>query len=416
MSTPLLCVPSKSSQESANGGPTARRDVRGRFVPRASQSNRRLRRVEQQRAYVGQRATLKKKLYQDFLHAFCRQGSNRDHILSWRSRGPLVEIFERVLKKPYRMGRTERRSRMCTFYTDGGHLGRRKIRSDPHNTPILSPLTLPSRSTKFIGCRLPSSSRRVTEMEDVRSWLGTAFSTNALTASTVEEAYNACTEVINSYHAGSRKASQAPQHGPISDPSNLCANCLIVNLTPFPNGSTVTGVQNNVPPQQGACNLQRDQQVVSAHELEVGRTDSLIPNPVSVSDTEQQLAEEDIILKAKLECLTKAASNDTNYFMPSSLFDDNIENNFSLCASVCLNQCAREGGEPTKLMKEVLLYAQCKRFGIVDANKHASREEELQATLKLFDALRTVAGMKFYSGMRWGFQSPSVRAVRVTLQ
>ena len=184
-----------------------------------------------------------------------------------------------------------------------------------------------------------------------------------------------------------------------------------MNLTPLPNGSTVTEVQNTVSPQQAACNLQRHQQAGSARGREVGRTECLVPNPVSVSDNEQQLAEENIILKAKLESLTKATSNDTNYFMPSSLFDDNTENNFSLCASVYLNHCAREGSEPTKLMTEVPLYAQWKRFGIVDAHKHASREKELRATLELFDALRTVAGIRLYSDMRWGFQSASLCAV-----
>lgn len=91
-------------------------------------------------------------------------------------------------------------------------------------------------------------------MEDVGAWLGTAFASNDLTASTIEEAYNACTEMINTYQAGSRNASQTPQDSLISDPNNLCANRLIVNLTLLPNASRVTEVQDTLPLHQTACN------------------------------------------------------------------------------------------------------------------------------------------------------------------
>lgn len=243
-------------------------------------------------------------------------------------------------------------------------------------------------------------------MADVWKWLESASARKALKTGTVEEAYDICKEIIDAYNLRPRRVSQIPQDRLVPEPSSLCASCQTVRVTPLQNVSTVTGFQDTVPFQQAACDPEPHQQASSAGGLEGSRAESLLPNQGTVSATQrQEVLEGDIVLKDKLESLTKMASNDTNYFMLSSLFDDNMENNFGLCAGVCLDQCTREKEEPTKLMKEVLLYVHWKRFGIVDAREHATREEELRATLKVFEILRAAAGKRLYREMRWGFNN-----------
>ena len=78
--------------------PVVRRHGRGRFSIRSLQSRRRLRQSQQQRDYIRQREFLKKRLYEDYLHAFCLRGNSSDHISTSWSTIPLVEIFECLLK------------------------------------------------------------------------------------------------------------------------------------------------------------------------------------------------------------------------------------------------------------------------------------------------------------------------------
>lgn len=108
----------------------------------------------------------------------------------------------------------------------------------------------------------------------------------------------------------------------------------------------------------------------------------------------QQVTEQGIIRKQQLECLLEMAKNDDNFMMVCLLFDEQVETEFGVFAGVYLDQCKMEKTEATELMKEVLLYAHWKRFGIIDRQEQELRERRLRSTMKLFEAARATVGKR----------------------
>lgn len=376
------------------------RDRSGRFATPGAQSRRKGSRARQQRDYLKVRAVLKKTLFEEYLHAFCRPGRDEEYLPTSRSKGPLVEIFERLLKTQYRLGRPERRKQMRAFYLDGGHLHRHDSSVVDNSRGNATQITLPVKAKKYDGCRLPYVSRRMTEMSDVKAWLQLACSKKALITDDVEEAYNLCKAMIEGYNPENTTAPPV-RHG--NSTNTHCSHCN-GSFSPVSDGAeeiTQAGIgeqtenTNHSPDGDRSVPSESIENVTADVNNCRSRPSDPVPSDPSVG--------EDISRKKKMEAVIDAAKNDNTFLMVCLLFDEELETEFGLFADVCLKECRREGTEPTKLMKEVLLFAQAKRFGVVNRSEHQLREKRLRSTMLLFEAARVSVGAKPYRDMRWKF-------------
>lgn len=385
------------------------RDTRGRFYSLGHQSRQRKRRSQHQSDYLKLRAVLKKKFFEEYLHAFCLREEVDDCLPTTRSTGPLVEMFERVLKKQYRLGRTARRQQMRQFYLDGGHL----LIGNSSSESNASPTSLSAGSKKYKGCRLPFVSRRVTEMGDVTSWLEWAASENALATGKVSEAYKICKEVIERYRSVDERPPQQPSSLDSTRPA-LCSNC----NTSLPNSCdrTAAATQGQIADADHAdgqaASLNQGPNRLESTDIRADSThDSRIPGPNNVAAgsvaavPEIQIinlvSEEYSVRNAKMKAVLDAANNEHHFLMLFLLFDEQLETDFGLFSGVFLEECRREGTEPTELMREILIFSHWRRFGIVDTQEHELREIRLRATMELFEAARIYMGEKPYREMRW---------------
>lgn len=355
---------------------------------------------------------MKKRLYEEFLHAICHEGSANDSLPTSRSTGPLVEIFESVVKPSHRLGRNERHMRMRTFYTDVGH-GRRSSPSNQSNSfaTSCSPLTLPVKAKKYKRCRLPLVSRRVTEMREVTKWIESAFEEKGLKTNTVDEAFDICKVIIEKHNlAGGRAAVDSPNG---TDPNNALIDC----------GSMVTNEANVVEPQNAPQVHQAD--VVdfdAAGGYPPGTSTDGSPPEISPpfshgnrgtgtaavitgsSDDAQShhISDDDIALRHTMEKALDMAKDDKKFMVLCSLFEEQNET-FGLFSGVYLEECRRSRTELSDFMKQVLLFAHWKKFGIVDRREHENREMRLRKTMVLLVAARRGLGLKSYEEMQWGF-------------
>lgn len=103
--------------------------------------------------------------------------------------------------------------------------------------------------------------------------------------------------------------------------------------------------------------------------------------------------------------LHETASHDNSYLMVCLLFDDQLHTEFGFFADMYLKDCAREGVEPTELMKEVLLHSQSKSRSTQFDEGHFRRERRLRATRDVLEETRVALPHKprLYRDMRWTF-------------
>lgn len=194
------------------------RDGTWRYTTRGHQSLLRKQRTQRQRLERRKRSVLKKKLYEDYMHVLSVKGNEQDFLPTSRSSGPLIEIFERLVKKEYRLGRNERSTRMRQFYADQGP-----------SMALPSNILLPSRCKKYIGCQLPRVSRRMTEMRQVDDGIEVLFREGALAMDTVEEAHEICKHMIEKYYIECNRpltaqlTCQKPRDG--AERRYICSKC-----------------------------------------------------------------------------------------------------------------------------------------------------------------------------------------------
>lgn len=374
------------------------RDGRGRFLPRGPQSIQRMRRAQRQRKHRADRLVDNKDLYEEYLHDFVLPGSNDDYLPASRSSGPLVEIFDCLLKKGYRLGKPERCTRLREFYMDGGHLSQEnnsneedRVNNTSHAAASAMRNTAVRRTNVLVykGCRLPCPSRQRSDMRKVRKFLAFAADKKALAANSVEAAETVCKTMLRQFHMRNSEALSQPNGQNANSITALCHRC----------GSHLGEVDDS------AYRHRHDENAVEslAHQSDENQRDPedsrAVMNAAShqVPSESPHLSEEEVAKKEKLQCLLQMARNDDNFAMVCMLFDDDFEAEFAMHAGVYLSEIKRDKTEPTPLMREVLIYAHWKKFGIPDMAEHEHREKRLRATRDFFVRARVSMGLKSFN-------------------
>ena len=300
--------------------------------------------------------------------------------------------------------------RMRSFYMEGGHLRHNNIPS--HDQGLFTPPspTVAKRSKKYSGCRLPSGTKRMTEMANVSEWIKSAWFGNALTTDTEIEAYEICKSIMETYNPVIRATyrSTLESHSRSSEPEtettrgDLCANC---SISLSDRSRTIRAEPSRSPQEVN------DEREVEQTSLPNNSTDAAarIVDPNDASETQAAHAESghgsehDYTQKRKLERKIELALNDYNFLIVCSLFDEQPNIEFGMYSGVYLDQCRREKITATAFMKEVLTYSHWKKFGIVSRREHEEREQRLQSTMHTSEAIWAVHGKKSYQEMRWNF-------------
>lgn len=367
----------------------ARRDARGRYKSRGPRTRRNVTHTQQQRNYLKERFTLKGRLFEEYLHAFCVKGCHTDSVPAARSKGPVVEIFEAILKDQYRLGRPLRFSRMRDFYNDlgitrsenevtrgapevppssssfaGDNVGSRAVR---HRRP---------KAMRYKGIRLPYISRRTTDMSQVKSWLRFAESMNAM-KKTYEEALEIVRSKLDAYRTETTVNGTQTSSVTRTDRHSLCSSC----SNPLSDSST-----------------RRDRPSASDRPERIPSTP---PDHAIHPHLEQQDSRETDHSNT-MNTISEMAANDNIFLMISMLFDEDQDIEFGTFSRFFLEKHRSLGLEPTVLLKEVLQFAVGKKIGL-DTSEHHQREQGLRATMKLFEASRLSEGKKAYKDMDWDF-------------
>lgn len=358
------------------------RDVRGGFKSSGLRTQRKSRNARIQREAVIRRANLKKVLFEKYLHAFFLQGSDNGSLPAARSRGPLVEIYNDLILKNFRLGKPDRYAQTHQYYLDGGHL---RNQSGNDSEELESRLNLPLNPSMYKGCRLPLISMRMTEMEQVRSMLEYAAEKKALVCS-VDEAMTIAARKIDNYRSGRNNSQRISNTR--ADQSTLCSTCISILCSDCQgrcaDGSTAE--QSTHPP--GGHQEEDGDPPDHREPSEPRGSDDASRGAENPDGQRPNSSEDDRERSRKLQAVLETAKVDENFLMLRMVFDEQREVEFgAFCREYC-EQLRRRRIEPTNLVKEVFRFAQSRRNGNVNTTEHRDRERNLRVTMQLFEAAR----------------------------
>ena len=232
--------------------------------------------------------------------------------------------------------------KMRSFYMEGGRLRHNNISSHDQDLFTSPSTTLEKRSKKYSGCRLPSVTKRMTEMANVSEWIKSARSVNALITDTEIEAYEICKSIMETYNPVVRATyrSTSEGHSRSSEPETetprgeLCANC---SISLSDRSRTIRAEPSRSP--QEVNDVQREAEQTS---LPNSTTDAAarIVDPNDASEPQAAHAdsahgsEHGYTQKIKLERMIELALNDDKFLIVCSLLDEQTDIEFGMYSGV----------------------------------------------------------------------------------
>lgn len=381
----------------------SRRDGRGRFAKSGPRNADRIKTALQQRQFVRRKTTMKKIIFEKYLHAFFLEGSKDDSILAARSGGPIVEIYNAVIVRSWRLGKPSRYAYTRRYYLDAGH-----IRHGCGNGLGDFRDSLPRRPKVYKGCRLPIVSRRITEMSKVSEMLEFAEGKNALVVS-VAESMEIVSKMIEEFRLKTNSTVSlptTPSNPSIGDhvsQSSLCSDCM---------GSLCAGCQDHLsggngeqaaqPSNQHAMigNAQGVAAPASSQEYSDPWRSANIENGTRQQhDLQASLSEEQRTRSRRLQCILNMAKVDEYYILLCMLFDASRVIEFGTYIREFRESLIGRNMQPPNLIKEVYHFSVSRNLRAIATEEHQEREKKLRSTMHLFEAARSSVGLPLYSNM-----------------
>lgn len=242
-------------------------------------------------------------------------------------------------------------------------------------------------------------------MGEIGDWLDDLEANNALLVPR-DRAYEVCTDIIDRNH--SNRTTEAARN------SNSTSRIIPGDSSPPRPIVLVVSVLKRLLRTEAKAALNTSKRVSGSH-CAVSRPPPvrtlLVVVPMRVLQLLRQrmlkvaplVATEDTERKRKIDALIRTAKNDETFLVICMLFDEELSTEFGLFAGVYLEGHRRRGVQPSKLMREVLLFSYWRRFGAGNREEHESRERTLRATMQLMGEARICIGLKVYRDMRWRF-------------
>lgn len=383
------------------------------------------------------RSQLRMEIFEKFLRVFFLEGTVQDWIPNSSRSGPLVKLFDGIIKKRHRLGRILRAKKMKRFHLETS-IGERRTHMARIWTRDASHSDGPnSRIRVFKYRRMPSLSRQISEMDPVKAWIKFAAQRKALHCSE-EDSYATCLVIIGTYRNVGGACSYVGYPQLPARPSYLSERA------PVGAGSSDdenSGDGNNSVDAVGAEQPVETERLSGSNTQDCEQDSLRLPSPGTFeaaesrdSPTDQRrgsgtsgnilaATDEDVASPKEVDAprealrdpfsqstatMMETAYDDRTFLMLCLLFDDKLDIKFDFFAGIFLEKY--RGGRPlvSPLVMDVLVYCHWKYCGVIDQREHEDREWRLRMAKDILTSARMSFAnsqnpLKTYDEMRWSF-------------